>query len=85
MRNPAYAISLELRAELAALCWLALVSGGTGGWPIDELMREREAVADLHQVLIEALRAMLGLCGIDGTVDGKSTPCVRRWLHDSRS
>lgn len=77
---------MELHPYLAALCWLVLIPGGTGGWPIDELMREREAVADLHQVLIEALRAMLGLCGIDGTVDGKPIPegqCVMRRLHDS--
>lgn len=34
-------------------------------------MREREAVADLHLVLIEALRAVLSLCGLSGTVDGE--------------
>ena len=38
-----------------------------------ELMKERVAVADLHRVLIEALRAVCQLCGL--TVDG----CESAW------
>jgi hypothetical protein len=38
---------------------------GAGAYSLDELMKEREAVAELHKVLMEALRALAVMCGIE--------------------